>query len=356
MGWKGDWSALVPYAALDAVFDGGESFVAITTVPEGTVTSNTLYWQKMSQKGINGTNGVDGATGPQGPQGVQGLEGPIGPQGPKGITGDTGPQGAQGVQGVKGDPGNAGAAATITVGTVTTGAAGSAVSVTNSGTSSAATLNFTIPQGAMGATGPQGPAGSTSYDAGTAIRLTNTQATWANTEAKNNVVGMLSWRNYGNSHVIFDASSGVSPSGGAVNNTNSAAAWSATLPTLMGWNGSSTYGVRVDSARVADNGGVTSVNGSTGAVTVSAAAPTTAQVLSATAGLAAGAVGSYAYLASYPSNASITAGSTYAGSTLAWTSGNPDQFGATVSGTWRALSHCPAGQAYYPHGLFVRIA
>jgi hypothetical protein len=45
----------------------------------------------------------------------------------------------------------------------------------------------------------------------------------------------------------------------------------------MGWNGSTTYGVRVDSARVADNGGVTSisattpivVNQSTGAVTVS---------------------------------------------------------------------------------------
>jgi hypothetical protein len=38
----------------------------------------------------------------------------------------------------------------------------------------------------------------------------------------------------------------------------------------MGWNGGNTYGVRVDSARVADNGGVTSVNGSTGAVSVAA--------------------------------------------------------------------------------------
>jgi hypothetical protein len=54
-------------------------------------------------------------------------------------------------------------------------------------------------------------------------------------------------------------------------------AWSGTYPTLMGWNGSTTYGVRVDSARVADNGGVTSisattpiaVNQSTGAVTIS---------------------------------------------------------------------------------------
>lgn len=43
-----------------------------------------------------------------------------------------------------------GAAATITVGTVTTGAAGSSATVTNSGTSSAAVLNFTIPKGDTG--------------------------------------------------------------------------------------------------------------------------------------------------------------------------------------------------------------
>jgi hypothetical protein len=64
---------------------------------------------------------------------------------------------------------------------------------------------------------------------------------------------MLAWKNYSNSHVIFDASAGTSPSGGAVNNTNSAVAWSSTYPTLMGWNGGSTYGVRVDSARIADS-------------------------------------------------------------------------------------------------------
>lgn len=43
-----------------------------------------------------------------------------------------------------------GAAATVTVGKVTTGAAGSSASVTNSGTSGAAILNFTIPRGAQG--------------------------------------------------------------------------------------------------------------------------------------------------------------------------------------------------------------
>lgn len=49
--------------------------------------------------------------------------------------------------------GPAGAAATVTVGTVTTGAAGSAVQITNSGSTSAAVFNFTIPVGATGQRG-----------------------------------------------------------------------------------------------------------------------------------------------------------------------------------------------------------
>lgn len=60
-----------------------------------------------------------------------------------------------------GPAGPAGDAATVTVGTVTTGAPGSSASVVNVGTSSAAVLNFTIPAGAAGSTGPAGPAGST---------------------------------------------------------------------------------------------------------------------------------------------------------------------------------------------------
>jgi hypothetical protein len=62
-----------------------------------------------------------------------------------------------GTQGPKGDPGTA---ASISIGTVTTGAAGSSASVTNSGTSSAAVLDFTIPQGAKGDKGDTGDTGS----------------------------------------------------------------------------------------------------------------------------------------------------------------------------------------------------
>lgn len=71
------------------------------------------------------------------------MQGPPGPQGPKGDTG---------------------AAATVTVGTVTTGEPGTDAIVTNSGTESAAVINFTIPRGAtgaVGAAGPRGPKGDT---------------------------------------------------------------------------------------------------------------------------------------------------------------------------------------------------
>ena len=56
-------------------------------------------------------------------------------------TGTTGPQGL---------------AATVAVGTVTTGAPGSSATVTNSGTSGAAVLDFTIPRGATGSAGGAG--------------------------------------------------------------------------------------------------------------------------------------------------------------------------------------------------------
>jgi len=75
---------------------------------------------------------------------------------------------------------------------------------------------------------------------------------WSGAGTIGAVVGMLAWKNYGNNHVIFDASNSTSPSGSSVNSTNSQVAWSASYPTLMGWNGSSTYGVRVDSARISD--------------------------------------------------------------------------------------------------------
>ena len=77
----------------------------------------------------------------------------------KGAKGDKGDTGAQGIQGVKGDKGDTGAtgapgaAATIRIGNVYTGAPGTNASVSNSGTSTNAVLNFTIPRGNPGADG-----------------------------------------------------------------------------------------------------------------------------------------------------------------------------------------------------------
>ena len=98
----------------------------------------------QGEKGDKGDKGDTGATGATGPQGPAGPDGPVGPQGP---TGPTGPQGPAGQDGADG------AAATIAVGTVTTGQPGTSATVTNSGTSSAAVFDFTIPQGEKGETG-----------------------------------------------------------------------------------------------------------------------------------------------------------------------------------------------------------
>lgn len=111
--------------------------------------------------GETGATGPKGATGPQGPQGLKGDTGAKGDKGDTGLTGPTGPQGLQGIQGVKGDTGAKGAtgetgpqgpAGTVKVGSVTSASYGTAPKVTNSGTSTAAVLDFVIPQGAPGET------------------------------------------------------------------------------------------------------------------------------------------------------------------------------------------------------------
>lgn len=127
----------------------GDTGATGATGPQGPKGDPFVY-SDFTQEQLAALQGPQGETGPQGPQGE------TGPQGPKGDTGATGPQGGTGPQGPKGDTGSA---ATIQVGSVTTGAAGSQAVVTNSGTSSAAVFNFTIPQGAKGDTGATGPQG-----------------------------------------------------------------------------------------------------------------------------------------------------------------------------------------------------
>jgi hypothetical protein len=84
-----------------------------------------------------------------------------GPMGTKGDKGDKGDQGD------KGDKGDDGISATVDVGSTTTGLAGTNASVTNSGSTSAAVFNFTVPKGDKGDPG----------DPATGVQLGNT-ATW----------------------------------------------------------------------------------------------------------------------------------------------------------------------------------
>jgi len=105
-----------------------------------------------------------------------------------------------------------------------------------------------------------------------ATNLSTTRDNWVTNGTLSAVVGQLGWKNYGNGHTIFDASAGTSPTGSAINNTNAEAAWSATYPTLVGWNGSSTYGVRVDSARLADTAAVLATTRTIGGVSFNGSA------------------------------------------------------------------------------------
>lgn len=161
---------------------------------------------EKGEQGVKGDTGAKGERGEQGPQGLQGLPGAKGDKGdkgdafkytdftasqlaalkgPKGDTGNTGPRGEQGPkgdtglqgpQGEQGAIGAAGTAATIKVGTVTTGAAGTSAKVVNSGTTSAAVLDFTIPQGAKGEKGEQGTGSTVNVEVATNSEIDNALA------------------------------------------------------------------------------------------------------------------------------------------------------------------------------------
>lgn len=179
-------------------------------LPDGTIyirrtTGVADYYQKASGSygtplSLIGPAGSTGSVGPAGPSGpanslaigtvgtgaagssasatitgtapIQTLNLTI-PRGNTGATGDTGPQGASG---------------TMAVGTVTTGTAGSSASVTNSGTSTAAILDFTIPRGDVGAAGADGESfthqgaynGATTYSYGQTVLDQNSSWVYIN--------------------------------------------------------------------------------------------------------------------------------------------------------------------------------
>ena len=141
-----------------------------------------------------GEQGPQGETGPQGPEGttltIKGLyetlealqeAHPTGQPGDAYAVGtdvsnviyiwDTDTSTWTSIGALQGAPGPQGAAATIAVGEVTTGAAGTQAAVTNTGSSSAAVFDFTIPQGATGPQGPQGNPTTVNGKSGESITL-----------------------------------------------------------------------------------------------------------------------------------------------------------------------------------------
>jgi hypothetical protein len=102
--------------------------------------------------------------------------------------------------------------------------------------------------------------------------------------------------------------------------------------------------------------------------TVPTGAPTTAQVLSATAGAALGAVGTYAWLVEASNNTTnVTAGSTFSGSSFRFYGFCNDGFfgqgvqalplGGTPAGTWRAMGTAnKASTSFTGSTLFLRIS
>jgi hypothetical protein len=194
--FRGNYSSTVNYALNDAVSYQGATYISVAASNQGNTPGlSPALWNVLAMAGAAGAQGPVGATGATGPQGASGPQGPPGAAGAAGAIGinyrgawnsqasyqsnDAASFGGStylaqassfGMQpdlyplawailaqkGSAGPTGPAGAAATVSVGTVTTGAAGSAATVTNSGTASAAVLNFTIPQGAAGANGTGG--------------------------------------------------------------------------------------------------------------------------------------------------------------------------------------------------------
>jgi len=115
--WKGAWNGSTGYVTGDAVSYGGSAYISTGDVNAGVTPGSSSLWALLASQGAAGTAGANGTNGTNGA---------------------------------------AGAAATVQVGTVSTGAAGSSVVVQNVGSSNAAVLNFTIPQGAAGAAGVPG--------------------------------------------------------------------------------------------------------------------------------------------------------------------------------------------------------
>lgn len=129
----------------------------------GTESENVVYfWNGTAWVGLGAVKGADGAPGKDGADGSPGAAG------------------------------KDGTSATIRIGTVATGAAGSSAQVTNSGTESAAVLNFVIPRGADGTNGTDGADGTDGREVELQVTSTYIQWRYAGDATWNNLVALSS--------------------------------------------------------------------------------------------------------------------------------------------------------------------
>jgi len=163
--WQGEWSSATTYTQNEAIQYIGSAYVALQGNSNIIPTSDTAVWSVMTLKGDTGAVGETGSAGTLtvGTVTTGSAGGSVSVLNtgtstaavlnftiPKGVAGNSG---ATGSIGNTGPTGAAGDNATITIGTITTGAPGSSATVANAGTDTAAQLNFSIPRGAQGAQG-----------------------------------------------------------------------------------------------------------------------------------------------------------------------------------------------------------
>jgi hypothetical protein len=178
--FQGTWLAGSSYSVGSVVGFGGSSYVALSANAGREPAVSPTFWAVLAQAGVAGVPGVVGPPGPAGAPGRVGvtfrgawaeqtayLANDVVSFGGATYLAVTTSLASQpdvspsqwavlAANGAAGATGPSGAAASVSVGTVTTAPAGSQASVTNSGTASAAVLNFTIPQGAPGVGGGGG--------------------------------------------------------------------------------------------------------------------------------------------------------------------------------------------------------
>lgn len=144
------------------------------------------------------------------------------------------PQGAAGAAGSAGSAGSAGAAATVAVGTTTTGNAGTNAAVTNSGSTSAAVLNFTVPKGADGSPGSTGTAGAA---ATVAVGTTTTGAAGSNAAVSNSGTSAAAVLNF----TVPQGAAGAAGTPGSTGATGPGVATGGTTGQVLAKNSSTNY-------------------------------------------------------------------------------------------------------------------